>query len=87
MHHESLYGRLNNKDITLTISGNVDFGAKCNQKISIHIVNITSGSKNEGKCKVKEVKLRRQAMLQEVLSQVAKGLPDSANITKLKENS
>ena len=36
---------------------NVDFCEKINQEISIHMVNLSSGSKNEEKCKIRgEVK-------------------------------
>ena len=80
MHHGSLYGKLYNKDKTVKILVNVDFGAKFNHEISIHIVIITSGFKNEEKCKIKEAKLRCQAMLQEALSQMEKSFPESANM-------
>ncbi|CAM1311707.1 Uncharacterised protein g5782 [Pycnogonum litorale] len=82
MHHENLYRRLYNQNAACKILENVDFGAKFNQEISIHMVNSTSGSQNEEKCKIKEVKLRCQAMLQEALSQVEKRLPESANMFK-----
>ena len=58
MHHESLYGRLYNIDKTEKIMENVDFCAKLKQEISIHMVNLSPVSKNEDKCRIKEVKLR-----------------------------
>ena len=70
MQQESLYGRLYNKDKTSKSSENVNFSAKCNKEISIHMVKQTFGSKYEEKCLVKEVKLGCQAMLQEAVSQV-----------------
>ena len=60
-------------------SENVDFGAKYNNKISIHMASLTSGSINKEKCKLEEVKPRCQAMLQEALRQVEKRLSESAN--------
>ena len=38
-------------DRTFKMSENVDFGAKFNQEISIHVVSLTSGSKDEGNVK------------------------------------
>ena len=51
MLHESLYGRVYNKDKTFKISENFDFGAKFNQEISIHVVNLlTLKACTSGRC-------------------------------------
>ena len=58
MNQECLCGRLYDKYKTLTIVENDDFGTKFNQEIGIRMANLTSGSKSEEKCKIKEAKLR-----------------------------
>ena len=45
MHHDSLYARIYNKDKTSKISEIVDFCAKFNEEIYIHMANLTSGLK------------------------------------------
>ncbi|KAK7083260.1 hypothetical protein SK128_003864 [Halocaridina rubra] len=82
MHYKFLYGRLYNKDRTQKILENVEFGVKFNQEIRTYMTQLISSPKQEEKNKIKCVKLRCQALLQEALKQVEKRLPDSVDIFK-----
>ena len=80
MNPKSLYGRHQNIDRLLKIMENVDFGVKFKQKICIHLANITYGSKNDEKYRIKEMQIKCLAMMQEASCQVVKILSESANV-------
>ena len=68
LHHERLHRKLYDQNGSCKSFECVNFGAKFNQEVSIHLAIFINGPKHQEKQKIEDVNLKCQALLQEALS-------------------